>query len=176
MSAARCAAQAPAPTSETHDWTEKADMSWEDIFKFAFQRTFIPTMKDAAAHIGEDKLIPILQEAGSERARKGMEGNRIPKRDLATWAGHMKAAPPLFRHALTVEIVEDGPQVFELRISRCLWAKTFREADAAAIGYATICHPDFAVASGFNPKLKLIRTKTLMQGHDCCNHRYVMEA
>jgi hypothetical protein len=23
--------------------------------------------------------------------------------------------------------------------------------------------------------IKLIRTKTLMQGHDCCNHRYVLE-
>ena len=176
MGAARCAAQAVEPPHEaTHDWTEKADMSWEDIFGFAFQRNFIPTMKGLAARIGEDKLIPMLQEAASERARKGMEGNKIPKRDLATWAGNMKSFPPLYRHALTVEIVEDGPQAFAFRVSRCLWAKTFRDADAAGIGYATICHPDFAVASGFNPKLKLIRTKTLMQGHDCCNHRYVME-
>jgi hypothetical protein len=35
-------------------------------------------------------------------------------------------------------------------VSQCLWAKTFRE-DAAA---------DIA----------------LMQGHDCCNYRYVMES
>ncbi len=175
MGAARCAAQAADPLHEAHDWTEKADMSWEDIFRFAYQRNFIPVMKGLAASMGEGKLIPMLQEATSEGARKGMEANKIPKRDLATWVGSMKNFPPLYRHALRVEIVEDGPQTFEFRVSRCLWAKMFRDEDAAAIGYAAICHPDFAVASGFNPKLKLIRTKTLMQGHDCCNHRYVME-
>lgn len=88
----------------------------------------------------------------------------------------MKSPPPLFQHTLVYEIVEDSPQAFAFRISQCLWAKTFREEDAADIGYAAICHPDFAVARAFNPKLKLIRTKTLMRGHDCCNHRYVMEA
>ena len=28
----------------------------------------------------------------------------------------------------------------------------------------------------FNPKMRMIRTKTLMQGDDCCNNRYIIEA
>jgi len=36
-------------------------------------------------------------------------------------------------------------------------------------------HKFLVDASAFNPKLKMIRSKTLMQGHDCCNHRYVVE-
>jgi hypothetical protein len=47
--------------------------------------------------------------------------------------------------------------------------------NAADIGFATVCFTDYATAAAFNPKLKMIRSKTLMQGHDCCNHRYVME-
>ena len=43
------------------------------------------------------------------------------------------------------------------------------------VGYASICHPDFAMTEGYNPKMKLLRTKTLMQGDDCCNHCWVME-
>jgi hypothetical protein len=74
------------------------------------------------------------------------------------------------------EIVEDSAQAFEYRISQCLWAKMFREEDAGDIGYAAVCYPDYAVASALSPKLKLVRTKTLMQGHDCCNLRYVMES
>jgi hypothetical protein len=64
----------------------------------------------------------------------------------------------------------------EIKITECLWAKTFRAANAADIGYATICYSDFAGAVAFNPKMRLVRTKTLMQGHDCCNHRWVLEA
>ena len=44
--------------------------------------------------------------------------------------------------------------------------------DAPSQGYATVCFADFALPEGFNPKIKLVRDKTLMQGHDCCNHRY----
>ena len=51
----------------------------------------------------------------------------------------------------------------------------FREEDAADIGYAMVCYPDYAVARGLNPKLRLVRTKTLMQGDDSCGLRYVME-
>ena len=38
-----------------------------------------------------------------------------------------------------------------------------------------VCYPDYAIARGRNPKLKLIRTKTLMQGDECCRLRYVKE-
>ncbi len=62
-----------------------------------------------------------------------------------------------------------------MRVSECLTATVFREADAAHIGYAAVCHADFALPEGFNPKIRLVRTKTLMKGHDCCNHRYVWE-
>jgi hypothetical protein len=45
----------------------------------------------------------------------------------------------------------------------------FRDGDAADIGYAMVCYPDYAVAKGLNPKLQLIRAKTLMQGDDSCS-------
>ena len=50
-------------------------------------------------------------------------------------------------------------------------AKTFREANASDIGYGTLCYWDYGVAEGFSPKIWFTRTKTLMQGHDCCNSR-----
>jgi len=175
VGAARCAAQAGVPPP-VHSWTEKSDMTWEAIFRFAFQRNFIPYMKALAAQIGNEKFVRMLQETTSEIARKGIAKRSTSKFDFASFAAGMKSPPPLYQHALVAEMVEDTAQAFEYRISQCLWAKMFREQDAADIGYAAICHPDFAVASALTPKLKLIRTKTLMQGHDCCNHRYVMES
>ena len=151
-------------------------MTWEDIFRFAFQKDMIPVLKALAAEIGNEKFVGMLKQVTSERARTGMSRSRIPARDLATWVANMKAMPPLYQHALVAEIVEDAPQAFEYRVSKCLWAKAFREEEAGDIGYAMVCHPDFAVASAFNAKLKLTRTKTLMQGDDCCTLRYVMES
>lgn len=95
--------------------------------------------------------------------------------DLVAFAANMKKVPPLIQHALEAEVVEETPQAFEYRVTKCLWAKVFREEEAGDIGYAMICHPDYAVAKGLNPKLKLIRTQTLMQGYDSCRLRYVME-
>ena len=73
---------------------------------------------------------------------------------------------------MTYRIIEDSKKAFELRTTECIWAKTFREKNAGDIGYLTICYSDFISAKAFHPKLKLKLTKTLMQGFDCCNHRY----
>lgn len=51
--------------------------------------------------------------------------------------------------------------------------KTFSDADASDIEYASLCYSDYDTAEGFNPKIRLIRPKTLMQGHDCCHFRWV---
>lgn len=169
-----CEAQTPPPARE-HDPAEKSDMTWEQVFRFTYQRNYIPTMKALQKQIGNEKFIGMLQEGLTAAAIAGMAKNPAPNREFATWVSGMRAVPPLYQHALLYRVVEDSPKAFEIRVTECLWARMFREENAADIGYAGICHPDYAAASGFNPKIKLIRSKTLMQGHDCCNHRYIVE-
>ena len=72
------------------------------------------------------------------------------------------------------EIIEDSDTAFEMKITECLTEVVFRKADALDLGYACVCHADFGLPEGMDIDIKLIRTKTLMQGHDCCNHRYVL--
>jgi hypothetical protein len=95
--------------------------------------------------------------------------------DLVALAANLNRMPPLMQHALDVEIVERSAEAFEYLVKKCLWTKAFRDSNAADIGYAMICYPDYAVAWSLNPKLKLSRTKTLMQGDAKCGLRYVME-
>ncbi len=163
--------QVPAP-AQNH-WAEKADMTWEQIFGFTYGFNFIPAMKGLGQRIGNDKLYAILRETKDERIRskRPMEGHT-----LRAWAEGFKQNKGIFKHALVAEVVEDTEHAFEIRITQCLWAKTFREHDAAELGYSVCCHGDFADASAYNPKMKLVRSKTLMQGQDCCNHRWVVEA
>lgn len=170
-------AQEPSPAAPGgHSWTEKADVTWEQMFRFAYQKDLIPMLKELGAQLGRDELVRMLQKAVDDVVRKKTAGRPPVVRDLVAFAGNLKSMPPLMQHALEVEVVEQSPAAFEYRVKKCLWAKVFRDEDAADIGYAMVCYPDYAVAKGLNPKLRLIRSKTLMQGDDSCGLRYVMEA
>ncbi len=166
---------APPPKNK---YQAQCEMSYEELFQFAYAYDFIPAMKGLGAEMGRAKLVEMLDRAYSavavERVREMLKKN--PKNDLATWTADLRHEIPLYKNALTMKIVEDTPTAVEARITECLWAKTFCEADAADIGYACLCHPESAAVPAFNPKIKLTFTKNLMQGHDCCNPRYVMEA
>ena len=172
--AARCNAQTSSP-APAHSPTEKADVTWEEMFRFAFQKDLVPILKALAAEIGREKFVQMLQATTGGLAGKGMAGRSLPKRDFATFTANLRSVPPLYQHAFQWEMLEDSPRAFEYRVTQCLWAKSFVDQDAGDIGYAMVCHPDYAIATGFNPKLKLTRTKTLMQGGDSCHFRYTME-
>ncbi|UCE21537.1 MAG: L-2-amino-thiazoline-4-carboxylic acid hydrolase, partial [Candidatus Aminicenantes bacterium] len=134
-------------------------MTWKDVYSFAFQGHLIPILQSLANVIGEEKFIEILKKASSEAGAQNMKNRtkNMPEKDLAALASFIKANP-VFKRVLTYEIVEESDKAFEIKVIECLWAKTFREANASEVGYASICHPDFASTRAFNPKIELIRT------------------
>ena len=152
-------------------------MSYEELFQFAYAYDFIPAMKAMGTEMGREKLVEMLSRAYSaaavERVREQLKAN--PKNDLTTYTADMRNQIPIYKNAITMKLLEDTPTAVEARVTDCLWAKTFREADAGDIGYACLCHAELAALKAFNPEIKLTFTKTLMQGNDCCNPRYVLE-
>jgi len=131
----------------------------------------IDTLEYFSEQLGRDKVINILKKMNesillNDHADKS--GNTFDefKKQVKSKAKHD------YRNLLSVEFIEESPDVFEYRVSHCLWARTFRGKNAGDIGYAYLCYGDFMKAVFFNPKMKLRLTKTLMQGNDCCNHRY----
>jgi len=160
-----------------HKFSEKSEMTYEQIYQFAYGG-FIPLMKNLAEEVGKARFEEMLKRAASKAAVEETKQlvAKLPKNDLAAYLAPLKSPNPLWQHALTWQVVEESERVAEVKITECLWAKTFRDAGAGDIGYAAICHGDFAGAPAFNPKMKMTRTKTLMQGHDCCNHRWTLQA
>ena len=141
-----------------------------------YGREFIPFLKLMSAEIGEDKLIPMLEKHSEA---EGLEvGTMLAKRfggsDFATWKKIFQPDAPNLKVSLTMSITEDTDTVHELKVTECLWADVFLRADAGNLGRAAKCHGDYAMATSFNPRLKMVRDKTLMQGHAYCNHRYLL--
>jgi hypothetical protein len=124
--------------------------------------------------IGKEKTLEYLKKHTEEimLARGKMNRERLGKSDLKTYTNMF--TQPDMEATLTMEILEDTDKAFEIKVTECLSAVTFLQAKAGDIGYARVCWGDYAWAEGFNPKIKLIRDKTLMQGHEYCNHRYIM--
>jgi len=170
--------QKPAEEAGKHKFLADSGMSFKEVYDFAYGGNLIPILQFLCAKIGQEKLIEMLKEAAEEETRRSSRelANKLGKNDLATYTEDLRKPERFVRHTLTYEIVEDTPKAFELRITECLWAKTFREAKASEIGYAVCCHGDYAGIQAFNPSLEMVRTKTLMQGDAFCNHRFVVKA
>lgn len=179
LSAWTAGQEAQKAAEKKHKFQEDSGMSYEDVFSVPYKYRFIPLLQNLSQRLKGIDFIEMLKavtyemaiESGRERAK------RSPKNDFAafTSGGKKWFSSPFWNHVLTYTIVEDTENVLEWKFTECLFAKTFREANASDIGYATQCYGDFGTVEGFNPKIRLTLTKTLMQGHECCNHRYVWE-
>jgi hypothetical protein len=73
-------------------------------------------------------------------------------------------------HEWTKVESSDSRQTYHF--TQCLWADLFRYFNAPEIGYMMCCEGDEATAQAFNPEFRFSRSKTLMQGDDCCDHAY----
>lgn len=70
------------------------------------------------------------------------------------------------------QTVERNPQRLRIRVTRCFIAEEMRRLRATEIGLVFYCAYDYGFCSGLNPHIRFSRTKTLMNGDDCCNHAY----
>lgn len=155
--------------AEKHKFQEIFSHTYEEAFRWRYEY-YIRLMLRFAEKLGRDKLCEMIKQAGDEdRMANASDGKDF------SFEQYICSGDTTFRNMMTWEVVERSDRVYEMRVTECVWTKIFKEFDSEDIGYATICHGDFADARSAHPKLRLERTKTLMQGHDCCNHRWVFE-
>ena len=160
-----------------HKFEKDSGMTMQEVYNFAFKQWYIPAMKNLMKQIGKEKFLDMLKKS-SEMLYEGDENADINynERTLTAFADSLKkSAEGYYKLRATLEFIYSDEHVLEMNTTECLWAKTFREADAADIGYAAFCYQDYPWAKAYNPKLTFIRDKTLMQGDAYCNNKWVME-
>ncbi len=60
-----------------------------------------------------------------------------------------------------------------MNVSHCPLAEMAIEIDKADWGFKCYCMDDEAIVKGFNSEIEFRRSKTLMEGDDCCDHIYI---
>jgi len=134
-----------------------------------------PLIKAFIEELGHDKGIEVVnrvirflaQESGVQLAKQ-MGGNSMADfaKGLSFWAEG---------DALEMEVLELSDNKYFFNMKRCRYADMYKELDMTDLGAVLSCGRDFELVESFNPRMKLIRTKTIMEGHDHCDFRITLE-
>ena len=77
--------------------------------------------------------------------------------------------------ALEIEVKEESDTTFRFNVVKCRYAETYKAMGLGEIGHLLSCNRDGAFCEGYDPKLKLERTQTIMQGASHCDFKYRYE-
>ncbi|WP_181702034.1 L-2-amino-thiazoline-4-carboxylic acid hydrolase [Chthonobacter albigriseus] len=77
--------------------------------------------------------------------------------------------------ALTVEVIARDETRFDFNVTRCRYAEMYKAMGLGEIGPLLSCNRDGAFCEGYDPKLKMTRTQTIMGGASHCDFRYTYE-
>jgi L-2-amino-thiazoline-4-carboxylic acid hydrolase len=137
-----------------------------------------PIFAEMVAELGEEKASAILDAAIRKAAIS--EGKSFAAQEpegKPTMAGFIKLYELWTRNgSLEIEVLEASDTRFDFNVTRCRYAETYREMGLGKVGHLLSCNRDGAFCEGYDPKLKLKRKQTIMEGATCCTFRYSLEA
>jgi hypothetical protein len=174
-----CNAIANPKQGSTKESTHKFDTELDEALTYRqlLEKEHFHTIvlgKQLKEELGDGEAIELIKKLSDKRGfEQGKnQAQHSEEKSLQGFVGPFRD-PKFLKQFITKEVVEDTENAFEMKVTECLSAEVFRKEEAGDIGFAWICYGDYGWPRGFNPKIRMVRDKTLMQGHAYCNHRYV---
>ena len=134
----------------------------------------LPIIEMVSQKIGRDAARAILKEVNQKEAyQRGQsmmkEQNVIDElvKEVATWGEG---------GTWEMDILEKTSTTYFFNVLRCPYYEKYKELGLEEFGVELSCCRDEPFARGLNPKLKLVRTKTIMEGEDRCDFRYFLHS
>lgn len=132
-----------------------------------------PIYDGMVREIGEERAQAILDAAISKAAidaGKSFADKTEGGTDLLTF----QALQELWTKddALRIEVVRATEEHFDYKVHRCRYAETYREMGLGKIGHLLSCNRDGVFCEGYDPRIRLERTQTLMEGAAYCDFKY----
>jgi hypothetical protein len=129
----------------------------------AFGREF---GRDRVLEVARDAIVRLAQAQGREVARAA-GGDDIP--------ALVAALEPWTRDgSLEMRVRRQTEGELHFDVTRCRYAEMYRALGIPELGALLSCNRDFAFGSGFNPRLRLRRTQTIMEGAPHCDFRFTL--
>ena len=125
--------------------------------------------EETAQRILSNAVIKLAKQAAAEMAKQAPDG----KANLDSF----RAIQPRWtaEDALRIDVVKSTASEFHFNVTRCRYAETYRAMGLGDIGDILSCNRDGAFCEGYDPRIKLTRTQTIMGGASHCDFRYRLE-
>jgi hypothetical protein len=123
--------------------------------------------KDKTFALLEPVIRNIARESGKELANI-IGGNSLTdfEKTMAIWGKD---------NALHYDILERENDQLAINVNKCRYAEMYTELGLRDVGYLLSCARDFAMIEGFNSKIQLKRTQTIMEGCSYCDFRFILK-
>ena len=108
-----------------------------------------------------------MEQAGEMAARVGGKTSLqtfIDRQELWTRGG-----------ALERDVIEESDTRYRFNVTRCKYAEMYRAMGLGEIGHLLSCQRDGTFCEGYDERIKLKRTQTIMQGASHCDFDYSFE-
>jgi len=117
--------------------------------------------------IGEAVRKSAMEQAGELAKAAG------GKTSLETFVARQE--PWLRGESLTIEVKEHTDTRYRYNVTRCKYAEMYRDMGLGEIGHLLSCQRDGTFCEGYDDRIKLKRTQTIMQGASHCDFDYTFE-
>jgi hypothetical protein len=77
--------------------------------------------------------------------------------------------------ALERDVIEESDTRYRFNVTRCKYAEMYRDMGLGEIGHLLSCQRDGTFCEGYDDRIKLKRTQTIMQGASHCDFDYTFE-
>ena len=76
--------------------------------------------------------------------------------------------------AMEMEVKEQTETSYVFNVTRCKYAEMYRDMGLGEIGHLLSCQRDATFCEGYDKRMRLKRTQTIMQGASHCDFQYTM--
>jgi predicted hydrocarbon binding protein len=134
-----------------------------------------PLIRAFVKEIGEERAMVVVKRVIRDLARES--GAELTKLKGGNSLVHFTKGKSLYSadNAHDKEMLESSDKKLYYNVTRCAYVDMYKELGMEDLGYILSCGRDFEMIKGFNPKMKLVRTKTLMEGDEYCDFRITLE-
>ena len=129
-----------------------------------------PIYEEMKAVLGVEVAQRILGSAIKKAAIAFGEELRDGPTSLATFADLLPRWTK--GDALQIKVINQTEAELDYNVTRCRYAEMYHEMGLSEIGHLLSCNRDGSFCEGYDPRITLERTQTIMQGATHCDFRY----